>query len=238
MKRILSLALAGLMLISAIPMAYATNTYDSEAPENKVGTDVSYTNANASEWYTVSVPSKMRPGDTGTVALEGEWPSNRTLAVTSDAKVKLVNQTNMVDFTELNITFPGITAAGDNSFKKSYSEYIKVAEMPSNILFGTWSGIFNYNVEFDDGKQVELISFTFNDTVYQAEVGMTWENWALSKYNTLGNISANPDVDSWVIVYYEGFEGTWYLHDGKNRVNTTDVVISNHTYCTVEENEW
>ena len=150
MKRILSLLLSTALVISAIPMAYATNTNTSETPDNPIGTQVTYTNEQASEWYSVSIPSKMRPGDTGTVSLEGEWANNRVVHVTADATVTLVNQLNKIDSAELAITFPGIHKEGDNTIKKVYSEYISVANMPANALFGTWQGIFNYNVEITD----------------------------------------------------------------------------------------
>ena len=131
-------------------MAYATNTYTSEQPENPVGTQVTYTNTTVSEWYTVSVPAKMRPGDTGTVAVEGEWASDRIVHVTADESVTLINQLNNTDSADLDITFLGLHKEGSNVSKQLFSEHIVVAEMPANALFGTWRGIFNYNVEIAD----------------------------------------------------------------------------------------
>lgn len=41
---------------------------------------------------------------------------------------------------------------------------------------------------------VNLISFTINDTTYQAEEGMTWGEWINSKYDTFTSASDLNDV--------------------------------------------
>ena len=42
--------------------------------------------------------------------------------------------------------------------------------------------------------EVTLISFTIAGTSYQAESGMTWDEWCSSTYNTSGYISANDKI--------------------------------------------
>jgi len=183
MKKILSLALAGVMMFSALPMAYAADV------DYTAGTAVEYTaDADANRSYTITVPAKLIPKQdaavSGTVTLKGKWASNETVKVTADAEVELTNSINAEDKHKLAITFAGIEKAGDNTEEKTYTETVSVAAMPAAALFGEWTGKFNYNVEFSDG--IERISFTIDGTEYQAEEGMTWSKWIVSDYNTGG----------------------------------------------------
>ena len=140
MKKVLSLALAGVMMFSALPVAYAADV------DYTAGTAVSYTNAQAKEEYTVTVPASLAPGASGNVVASGTWASNRKLTVTADANVVLANSINAADTKTLTVTFAGIELAGSNTAGVEKTVAVSVAEMPSDALFGTWSGTFNYNV--------------------------------------------------------------------------------------------
>lgn len=144
MKKMISLLLAVMLLVSAAPSVYAadTNNYDQ-------GTQVIYT-ANGAESYTVTVPAVMQPGQTSEVKLEGTWAENRVVNVTADATVTLVNSINSQDTKILNIDFVGgISATGSNVSSQTFTKTISVANI-SNALFGKWSGTFNYNVTIAD----------------------------------------------------------------------------------------
>ena len=144
MKKILSLTLAVMLLVSMIPTAFATTNYTN-------GTQVEYiADADTNREYTITVPALLNPGQSGTVTLRGKWASNETVKVTADASVELTNSINAADKCTLTVTFPGIEKAGDNVEEKTYTESVTVAEMPADALFGTWSGKFNYNVEYVD----------------------------------------------------------------------------------------
>ena len=202
MKKIVSLMLAIMMLMSAIPVAYATTTHTN-------GTQVEY-NAEADndgdgqpdnvESYTVTVPAKLAPASSGNVVAQGTWASARKLVVTADKDVTLTNNINAADEKVLTVTFPGIELVGSNTAAVSDTKVVSVGNIEA-ALFGTWEGVFNYNVEMVNN--VELISFTmkyyldvsYNDETeewdwswatheYQAESGMTWEQWCESAYNT------------------------------------------------------
>lgn len=173
MKKILSLALAVMMLVSVVPMVYAADV------DYTNGTAVEYT-ATGTESYTVTVPASLAPGAEGTVTLAGTWASDRKVTVTADSNVVLTNSINTADQKTLAITFAGIEQAGDNTESKTYTEAVSVAAMPADALFGTWSGKFNYSVEIDD--VVQLITFTIGGGTYQAEEGMTWREWYSSDY--------------------------------------------------------
>lgn len=152
MKKILSLLLVGVMIVSVVPTVFATTDYSN-------GTQVSY-NAEAdndgdgqpdhTEAYTITVPALLTPGSSGNVVVSGSWASDRVLSVTADTTVKLINSINSADAKTLNVTFEGITRAGSNTSSISETKQVSVAAMPADALFGVWSGAFNYNVTMVD----------------------------------------------------------------------------------------
>ena len=190
MKKVLSLLLVGIMVVSMVPTAFATTNYTN-------GTDVEYDAANDdtigdingdgqpdnTEYYTVTVPALMAPGASGNVVAQGTWASNRKLTVTADDDVTLTNSINAADQKVLDVTFPGIELAGSNTAAVTDTKAVSVAGI-DNALFGTWSGTFYYDVEMVDA--VEMITFTIHGTEHQAEEGMTWGEWVDSDYNTEG----------------------------------------------------
>lgn len=201
MKKLLSLGLAAAMAMSAMPMAYATTDVSN-------GTEVEYLGSKTTidgdgnevyaESYTVTVPAKMAPGGSAFVKAEGTWNSARKLVVTADKTVELENNINTNDKKTLDVTFNGINLVGNNNVAVANygdgveGEAIAVGNI-ENALFGTWSGVFEYNVEMEDVK--ELITFTVDTTnwsaperyvTYQAEKDMTWEQWINSDYNIDG----------------------------------------------------
>ncbi len=212
MKKILSLTLAVLMVVSAIPTAFAADV------DYKNGTEVEYTGTRSTveddgsvthnAEYTITVPALLAPGGSGTVTLEGYWPSDATVKVTAEEKVEVVNDINSADKKELAVTFASIEKAGSNTAIVTASAPVSVADI-SAALFGTWSGKFNYNVEYDgeaggsgtvtpptdpdEGGAVEpgegQISFTIDGISYLADEGMTWGEWVESEYNTDGFVT-------------------------------------------------
>ena len=143
MKKVFSLLLAVLMLVSALPVAYATETQD-----YSLGTAVVYTaDEEANENWTVTVPAKLAPGGNGPVTLEGYWPSTKTITVTAQESVVLTNSINANDTKTLAVDFRnGISAAGSNTEKQKFTETVSVAAI-TNALFGTWDGHFYYTVK-------------------------------------------------------------------------------------------
>lgn len=172
MKRIFSFLLAALLLVSAVPMAQATNDYTA-------GTQVTY-DATAdndgdgqpdnTEAYTVTVPAKLAPGGSGTVTLQGTWAADRYITVTSSQEIEMVNDINSADKKTLAITFDGIGKRGSNTTAQTVTEQISVADFDSKPLFGEWSGLIEYNVDIET-RIVDLAGTTwqFNDDVYDYE---------------------------------------------------------------------
>lgn len=221
MKKILSLTLAALMVVSMVPTAFAADV------DYQNGTEVEYTgsrttvNADGTEThnaeYTITVPALLAPGGSGTVTLQGMWPSDATVKVTAEDKVEMVNNINSADKKELAVTFTAIELAGNNTVAVSDDETVSVADI-SNALFGTWSGKFNYNVEYngeaggsgtvtptpdpeqpvdpDDGGAVVpgegQKSFILDGVTYLADKDMDMHAWINSEYNTIG-LYRGPD---------------------------------------------
>lgn len=204
MKRIFSFLLAALLLVSAVPMAQATNDYTA-------GTQVTY-DATAdndgdgqpdnTEAYTVTVPAKLAPGGSGTVTLQGTWAADRYITVTSSQEIEMVNDINSADKKTLAITFDGIGKRGSNTTAQTVTEQISVADFDSKPLFGEWSGLIEYNVDIET-RIVDL-------------AGTTWQmnNHVSDDDNILGGGSQNGgtqtatvSVDGQVLnVRFENFE--------------------------------
>lgn len=211
MKKILSLTLAVLMVVSMIPTAFAAEAggnwaggtqVEATGTRSTVEDDGSVTH-NAE--YTITVPALLAPGSSGTVTLEGYWPSDATVKVTAEEKVEVVNNINSADKKELAVTFASIEKAGSNTAIVTASAPVSVADI-SNALFGKWAGKFNYNVEYngeaggsgtvtptpdpDDGGAVEpgegQKSFTIDGVTYLADAEMDMDAWLDSEYNTGG----------------------------------------------------
>lgn len=227
MKKILSLTLAALMVVSMVPTAFAA--------DYTAGTKVEYVAADQTA-YTITVPALLNPGQSGDVTLSGTWASDHTVKVTADKTVELVNSINNSDKKVLNISFAGIEKAGDNTQSRTYTEAVSVAEMPSDALFGTWSGKFNYNVELDDG--VALQTFTIDGTEYQAKEGMTWAEWIESEYNTIGAwlpdigapVSVTIDGQNYTVTYAKPEGGSSSFNDYHEVLKYTEYSLTARSY--------
>lgn len=251
MKKILSLTLAVLMVVSMIPTAFAADV------DYKNGTEVEYTGTRSTveddgsvthnAEYTITVPALLAPGGSGTVTLEGYWPSDATVKVTAEEKVEVVNDINSADKKELAVTFASIEKAGSNTAIVTASAPVSVANI-ENALFGKWAGKFNYNVEYNgaaggsgtvtptpdpdqpgDGEEANLITFDIKDGdsenvfTLQADEGMTWTEWVDSEYNTLGLYVEDNSVK---------IAADRCLRTGSNSGNilANDAIVGNNTY--------
>ena len=237
MKKILSLTLAALLLVSMIPTAMAAeNNWQG-------GTKVEYTAA-TNEQYTVTVPATLAPGGSGDVVASGTWGSNRKLTVTADDDVTLTNSINAADQKVLDVTFAGIELTGSNTESVSDTKQVAVANI-TDAIFVTWSGTFNYNVAMSDvaggsttepsdpdtgdGEEATTITFDIKDGdsedvfTLQANEGMTWTEWVDSEYNTLGLYVEDNSVK---------IAADRCLRTGSNSSNilANDAIVGNNTY--------
>ena len=163
MKKILSLTLAALMVVSMIPTAMAAEYSSTDYEENADGpeTHVWYTasendeigdtngdgvNDNQTYWL-ITVPAEMKPGTTAQVTVAGTWESTYDVCVTCRDSVELAKSGDpMFGLQTLKVTFPGFYVQGDDLSPVSASQDISVEDF--NALFGEWSGRIDYQVDY------------------------------------------------------------------------------------------
>lgn len=163
MKKFLSFMLAAVMLVSAVPTAFAADIQDYSQ-----GTQVVFEAAN-DESYTITVPAKLNPGQSGIVTLAGRWPSNKIVSVTAEPTVTLTNSILASDQKVLDITFLGISEAGNDTATQTFTESVSVEGIES-ALFGTWSGRFNYNVETKNAQAAPKYEMVYKPSGITTEV--------------------------------------------------------------------
>lgn len=125
---------------------------------DEYGTDVEYIGQGFEE-YTVTVPAKISPNGIGDVIVNGTWPSDRVVRVTSDQSVEMVNNLNVFNKKNIDINFRGIYESGSDTERKLINSKLLVGDFDSKVIFGDWKGQFNYNVEMVDSN-------LFYDKVY------------------------------------------------------------------------
>lgn len=140
MKKILSLALAALMMVSVLPVAYAADV------DYQTGTNVKVV-GDGGEYY-VTVPASLEPGQTGTVTAYGKWASSETVKVWTNETVE-VTHSETGEKTTVNVAFDGIESLGNDLEDMEVTADISIDK--GEIRFGEWTGVIEYNVEFDDG---------------------------------------------------------------------------------------
>ena len=172
MKKILSLTLAALMVVSMVPTAFAADVnYD-------IGTQISVEGSATSE-YEIKVPARLEAGGaSGNVIATGTWRSSETLIVTAADEVEVTNEETGLT-TMVPVVFDDINASGNDLAAMSVSKAISVEK--GDVLFGTWTGIVEYNVEF-----LQLLTATYNGQSFSFKDGMSWNDLIDSEYNTLG----------------------------------------------------
>ena len=98
-------------------------------------------------------------------------------------------------------------------------------------MFGTWTGVITYNVSMEDNGATPaptLISFTIDGTSYQAEEGMTWEEWVNSGYNTYDFYIKNGNAIS------TSNKSSSYTVRRNRYLELPTYVINNNTSYTLE----
>lgn len=132
--------------------------------------------------YTVTVPATLNAGQVGTVTAKGYWAAEDTLKVTAPATIEVTNTATSQKAT-VNVDFDGIESLGNDLEEMNIPVSISVDK--GNTKFGTWTGTIIYNVELVKPavEEANLITFTIDGKEYQAEEGMTAEQWVNSDYS-------------------------------------------------------
>lgn len=96
------------------------------------------------EYYEITVPALMNPGETDEVLVEGFWAANRKLTVTTDTKVTMTNSKDG-STRDLTVNFDGISETGSNTDENSVSAEISIQDM-NDVIFGSWTGTITYSI--------------------------------------------------------------------------------------------
>lgn len=160
----LLLAVTLLLSFSSFVIADDENTKTNDPPS----TTVTYTAANQTAEYTITVPASLAPSDNGTVYLRGTWPSDMIINVTSDQTVTLTNSIDITNSKTLGVGFTGISQQGNNIKSIEVSKDITVANFENAPLFGNWSGTIRYNVTADiiEKEKMSGVTVSMNDFIY------------------------------------------------------------------------
>ena len=155
MRKIICLLMAVFMCMSVC--AYAANETSSSTHVEYIGSrepsgggeggggDSSET---VGEYYEITVPALMNPGDTDEVLVDGYWAANRKLSVTTDATVTMTNSDDR-STRDLNVSFESISERGSNTEQMHCTSEISVQEM-NDVIFGLWSGTITYTISVSD----------------------------------------------------------------------------------------
>lgn len=170
----------------------------------------------------------------------GGGVTEHTLTCTDDAVVITVNGTTVTspytlqngDVIVLKRTSPYynviITAGEDTYDTDIISPPIDIANSDIVIIRGEVNNspglaMSGFTINYTESSTVEVINFTISGTSYQAESGMTWQQWVASSYNTGGfTISGN------MVAFTSGDHVSYQ----STPVSATDTIINNRAYGT------
>ena len=101
------------------------------------------------------------------------------------------------------------------------------------VTGGEWGA--GYVIEPE--PEIALISFTIDGTSYQAEQGMTWNDWVRSEYNNSEFcILSSPDDGETMIARYPFEDGEYYVlnedRDAWSGIPISNTIASNGGYYT------
>lgn len=194
MKRILSVLMVVVMLVSATPTAFASDSSE--------GTDIVMIGEYATEAYTVTVPAQLAPGESGEVVVKGGWRPSKMVTVSCPNSVTLTYEGQTID---VGVNFPGITQAGSMDDAINRVETISVES--KSVAFGTWTGHLSYTVSFSEFIIIDASYGGHTDIIIPYDAGMTWGQWFDSDYSkNIKNISGDE-----LTVLYDSTNDYFYV---------------------------
>lgn len=158
-------------------------------------------------------------------------------SLVSGNNIKTINGQSILGSGDIVITGGGIqaVATGDiiDDVNVNYATTAYVDDKVANISLTDYAttayvdglvGDINSILESIINGGVSLITFTIAGTEYQAEEGMTWEEWCNSEYNTSNYILAQQNV--WA-------NSSRYV----NNATYSDIILNNGVYELVSMND-
>ena len=215
MKKLFAVILAVAMLATMSVTAFAAD-YNTEGEK---GMNVTYS---VSEFYIVTIPENVTiDGSAATISAENVVvKKGQYVSVTLDADNNFTVATQQGATLAYTVTANGQSvAAGDEILAvnpadgKTGSANVTFAIDQSDIQYaGTYTGTATFTIAVKDAPKAK-INFTIDGESYQAEEGMTWEQWVVSDYNT-GNFEddhygGNLIWNSWDVVCHPDATDAW-----------------------------
>lgn len=189
MKKILSLALAGVMMFSVLPVAYAA-----EGEHDYTNGTTITLNGSGTEAWTVTVPAKLSPvagSNAGKVKAEGTWAADKFLNVGAPSTVTLTYGAQTMDVAVTGGSFSLIGNSVD-----PVSKEVDVSIEEASRLFGTWEGVLEYSVDLIQKGDIDrdgLITNADHAMMMDASVGSVELTEEQKKY---GDINGDGYIDS------------------------------------------
>ena len=169
----------------------------------------------------------------------GKWLSSVTVNAIPDEFIQPsgsqdITANGTYDVTEkasVNVNVPTASAVEEVATASAMDALLVEANVGKYYKFTgtTDSNYTNGDIYLVEGGGAALINFTINGTAYQAEEGMTWQEWVNSSYNTYGCTIEGSSVKG------KGNNGSpTYIYINQNSsltlVSSTDSIIKNATY--------
>ena len=163
----------------------------------------------------------------------GAFSSTRLTSITIPYSVTGIEGFAFGDCTSLTSVYCKATTPptlGNNNVFDSNASGRKIyAPYQSLDVYKTatnWSEYADDIVGYDFENDVVIITFTVNGAAYQAEEGMTWQEWCDSSYNVINAAIYGTRIS----VPIENIYGYIYDSESFSSVSPTQEIIVNHSY--------
>ena len=205
---------------------------------------VSYINSRAFDDCD-NLTSVTIPNSVTTIGDYAFWDCDRLTSITIPDSVTTIGKNAFIYCTRLTIVYCKATTppalGGNYIFDYNGSGrkiYVPMKSVNAYKIATYWSeyadDIIGYDFESDPVVGGNLITFTINGVKYNAEEGMTWGDWVDSEYNII-NASIYQLSSGVSYITLMGTQGPITIYDSNyNYVNTTQEIIINHNYITIE----
>lgn len=189
-------------------------------------------NAELIEWFSANFELISAPAPTDVVTIEYNGSVIASLKAGQTATLTCKDKPM---HTDVVVSVPNEMGGGGGADSPLPIEIATEAEMTVLLRSGEVGGVYKYTGTtgtYENGalyvleEGASLITFTIAGDHYQAEDGMTWDEWVESEYNT------RPFYNSWLGITTEATAG-----EVVTGVEPNDTIISGHSYSMHESNE-
>lgn len=179
--------------------------------------------------------------DEGTITVAYSTPQDVKLSAPSGSasavRLASVDDENFIPSNiKSGVSIFGLTGAYEAEDKATPIEVSTEAEMTALLESGEVGGVYKYTGTtgtYENGALYVLenatITFTIDGTTYEAEDGMTWEQWVASDYNTDG-YAAHPNLGTGTEDSKVPAKNQYCITYNSSVVSFGDLIIANASY--------